>query len=286
MSVDGEAFASELINTSEKIERLLVSRNLRGMGDIQSSLAPGYLLRAARLILNRRGKVLILTGFPVADTFETDGPVGAIALYNTLLNLGSEPVLVCEAPLVSALARHYRTQAVYAPGSTVAPGNDALLAQHHPQLIISIERPGMAEDGNYYNMRHENISRHIAAVDHFVRRANCPSIAIGDGGNELGMGNISAQLQQLDITPSATPCSELIVADVSNWGALGLIAMLSNLCEEDFLSQVSPLETLEFLSSHGSVDGVTRLNQLTEDGLPASEGLQLIDQLRTLTGFA
>ena len=51
------------------------------------------------------------------------------------------------------------------------------------------------------------------------------------------------------------------------------------------MKKIAPLELLHYLSQRGSVDGVTRENTLTEDGLPASEGLQLIEDLRILTGF-
>ena len=56
---------------------------------------------------------------------------------------------------------------------------------------------------------------------------SCPTIAIGDGGNEIGMGNIAETLSQLDIRASKTHCDELLVADVSNWAAHGLIALLA-----------------------------------------------------------
>ena len=42
---------------------------------------------------------------------------------------------------------------------------------------------------------------------------------------------------------------------------------------------------LDYLSARGSVDGVTRENTLTEDGLEAAEGLRVIQELRILTGF-
>ena len=89
---------------SQQIENLLVQKNLRGMKDLQEMLKPGYYLRAARILNGCKGTVLIGTGFPVADTFETDGPLGAIALYQTLAKLGANPVLVCGAPLAPALA--------------------------------------------------------------------------------------------------------------------------------------------------------------------------------------
>ncbi len=46
---------------SEQIEDALVARNLRGMKTVQPALAPGYCMRAARLILACKGTVLIST---------------------------------------------------------------------------------------------------------------------------------------------------------------------------------------------------------------------------------
>ena len=55
--------------------------------------------------------------------------------------------------------------------------------------------------------------------------------------------------------------------------------------EQDLLARIEPLSILQYLSKLGSVDGVTRINQLTEDGLPASEGQVLIRKLRNITSF-
>ena len=71
----------DTLNLSCSIESLLTRQNHRGMDDIRQTLRPGYLLRAAQTLMNRPGNIFILTGFPVADTFETDGPAGALALY-------------------------------------------------------------------------------------------------------------------------------------------------------------------------------------------------------------
>ena len=99
-------------NLSQVIENLLVARNLRGMQQVQLALKPGYCLRAAQLLQNARGQILIGTGFPVVDTFETDGPVGAIALYECLVSLGASPILVCGQPLSQALSERYRVQEI------------------------------------------------------------------------------------------------------------------------------------------------------------------------------
>ncbi|NIB42741.1 DUF4392 domain-containing protein [Pseudomaricurvus alkylphenolicus] len=277
---------------SQQIEDILVARNPRGMKDVQPALEAGYYRRAARLIKavtdkQKGATVLIGTGFPVVDTFETDGPVGAIALYDALETLGAKPVIVCGAPLSTALADTYRIQEIIVgPHSEREQEARSALTALQPELIISIERPGMAADGNYYNMRGEDISPRAACFDTFLQQADCPTIAIGDGGNEIGMGNISDALQNLNIVPAATTCTELVIADVSNWAAHGLIAMLGWWEQKDLLGEIDSLKILQYLSERGSVDGVSRENTLTEDGMPASEGISVIEELRKATGFA
>jgi hypothetical protein len=277
--------ASDLV-LSRQIEDLLVSRNLRGMQTVQSALEPGYFLRAATMLRDCKGTVLIGTGFPVADTFETDGPVGAIALYECLEQQGANPILVCGDPLASAIAADYQVYEIGVGALEHAAEETRLaLADLRPEVIISIERPGLSECDHYFNIRGEDITARCACFDYFLRLANCPTIAIGDGGNEIGMGNIREAIAQLDIVPAVTCCDELLLADVSNWAAHGIITLLSKWQGEDLLAVIDTQKTLQYLSHRGSVDGVTRENTLTEDSLPASDGQQLIDQLRALIGF-
>ncbi len=271
---------------STAIEELMVSRNLRNMQVARAALKPGYYLRAAQLLHNIRGTVIIGTGFPVIDTFETDGPVGAIALYHCLQALGAEPVIACGPPLCDALAGDYKVLPLTARDLEAAREEAAASLQRlQPAAVISIERPGLAGDGRYYNMRGEDITERCYFFDPFLTLATCPTLAIGDGGNEIGMGNIAAAIATLDIQAAVTCCDELLVADVSNWSAYGLIALLARWSGRDLLAEISPLDILDYLSARGSVDGVTRENTLTEDGLAASEGIQLIRDLRILTGF-
>lgn len=268
------------------IENLLVQRNPRGMRTVQAALEPGYYLRAAQMLRGCQGTVLIGTGFPVLETYETDGPVGAIALYQTLATLGANPVIVCGNPLANALAADYRVFEI-SVGMPETREQEARAALHElsPQVIISIERPGLSAEGLYFNMRGEDISARCASFDHFLDYASCPSIGIGDGGNEIGMGNVQQALASLKIVPSVTRCDELLVADVSNWGALGLIAIIGYWHGSDLLGKLSPRDILAYLAARGSVDGVTRQNTLTEDGLPVAEGEKVLAALRQMTGF-
>ena len=101
---------------SRSIEELMVARNLRGMARVKTSLEPGYFLRAASHLRDIKGTVLIGTGFPVVNTYETDGPVGAIALYEALEELGAEPLLACGPPLSRCISDEYRVLELEARG--------------------------------------------------------------------------------------------------------------------------------------------------------------------------
>jgi hypothetical protein len=271
---------------SEKIENMLVERNLRGMKSLKSQLSAGYCLRVAKVMRNIKGTVLIGTGFPVEDTFETDGPVGAIVLYHALEVIGANPVLVCCTEMAEAFQHDYRTCAISVGNKDMGVDEaKRALALYNPQAIISIECPGLAENGCYHNMRGEDISARAACFDYFMIEANCPTIAIGDGGNEIGMGNVNEYLAELDIIPAVTKCDELIISDVSNWGVYGILAFLSLWSEKDLLNETSPEQVLKYICNLGSLDGITRKNELTEDSLPVSEGMALIRRIRTLIGY-
>ena len=263
-----------------------MSRNPRKMRVARAALPPGYYLRAAKILQNISGRVIIGTGFPVNSTFETDGPPGAIALYRALETLNCEPWLACGPPLSHALSDDYRVLRLSA-GDLQAAEIEASqeLTRLQPSAIVSIEQPGLAADNCYYNMRGEDISARCAYFDPYMIQAPCPTLAIGDGGNEIGMGNIASALKDLDINAAVTGCDELLVADVSNWGAYGLIALLGYWAKVDLLAEFSLLDTLSYLSERGSVDGVTRQNTLTEDGMSSTEGNSVIEELRRLTGF-
>ncbi|MEM6774914.1 MAG: glutamate cyclase domain-containing protein [Pseudomonadota bacterium] len=271
-----------LASLSAAIEARLVAANPRGMRRLHAALPPAYCLRGARALSAAR-TVLIGTGFPVVGTFETDGPPGAIALYSALESLGIEAHIACAGTLATALARRFRVEELRA--FDLSSGRSEArerLERLSPDVVVSIERPGLADDGRYYNMRGEDISQRCAVFDYHLDFATCPTIAIGDGGNEIGMGRLSAEISALDIRGATTGCDELIVADVSNWGAYGLIALLECISDHALLDAIDHRGTLADLCGLGSVDGVTRENTATEDGLPLEASEALLDDLRQL----
>lgn len=275
-----------LLALSAAIEARLVVANPRGMQRLHRALAPGYCLRAARTLAAAQ-RVIIGTGFPVDQTFETDGPPGAMALARALAARGTEVSLACAPPIADVLAEQFAVLELCAfdPASARREAGQRLAAIA-PDAVVSIERPGLTADGRYYNMRGEDISERCAIFDDYLRLANCPTIAIGDGGNEIGMGRLAEETAGLAIAASATGCDELIVADVSNWGAYALIALLDPGRGARALDAVAHRAMLTALAAAGGVDGVTREATATEDGLPADAGEQLIADLRRLVSEA
>ncbi len=276
----------DLLRLSTDIEQMLVRQNLRGMATLLPHLKPGSYLRAAQRIAACKAVVLIGTGFPVGDSFETDGPVGAMVLYRLLEKLGATPLLCCGEPLYSALKADYSCLQLPIQSDHAAEFARQCIEQQKPELMISIERPGLAENGRYYNMRGQDISARCANFDVFFQQARCPTMAIGDGGNELGMGNLYQQVSQLAITPAVTRCDELVLADVSNWAAYGLLALVSKLKDADtaksWLLECQPEALLDYVVARGGVDGVTGLASATEDSLPPAHAELLIADLQRL----
>ena len=89
------------------------------------------------------------------------------------------------------------------------------------------------------------------------------------------MGRVADTVAQLAIRGSATSCDELVVADVSNWGAYGIVGMLEVLSGEALLEGIDHRASLAYLSA-----------RLTEDGFPLAAGEELLEKLGALVRAA
>ena len=274
---------SGLTRLSEKIENIILQHGERGMNRLQKRMEPGYCWRAARIILDNPGVVIIGTGFPVNGSFESDGPISAISLYQILVHLDYEPVFACAPPISRILSAGYSTYELPLVGWDASrPIIRNAIRNLKPSLVVSIERPGVAADGRYYNMRREDITELTAKFDLFFQECQCPSIAFGDGGNEIGMGNVNQALAGFDIIPSVTTCDELVIASVSNWGVYGVIAALCSHLNKDLFRLVDPEPIANYLVARGCVDGVTQRKEASEDGFPIDISKAIIQELRDL----
>src|SRR6185437_8417948 len=150
-------------------------------------------LAAAAESLAGATSVGLITGFFVPRDAvaapETDGPVGTALLAAALADCGVPARIAVDSPCAEAVRA-----AVHAAGGGVEVDE------------VGVEdRPG--------------IERVAAAW-----RALGVSHAIGDGGNEIGIGKLPAGLigrtvPNGDRIACITSCDDLIVAGVSNWGA-------------------------------------------------------------------
>jgi hypothetical protein len=160
-----------------------------------------------------------------------------------------------------------------------------LLDHHRPALLISIERCGRTKDGRYLNMRGLDVSAHTAQID-FLFEGLIPSVGIGDGGNEIGMGNVAdavAASGKLVSDPCVTTVTRLVVASVSNWGGYGLVAALSALTGRDLLPTVEEERALvERTAALGAVDGTTGESDGKVDGFEPAVTAEILTALRSL----
>jgi hypothetical protein len=271
------------------IEDIVLSRDQRGISALRPYLPPDFCERAARLILDNPGTALIVTGFyiPSAGATETDGPPGAVAIGRALSTLGYRVAFVSDCHTVGVLR-------AMADGSGEViefpiAGHEAsreearrLLAATAPSVIISAERCGLTGEGVYRNMRGADVSEYHAKVDYLFHLHPC-SVGIGDGGNEIGMGNLEAVIPLVTPIagpPSATRTTRLIVASVSNWGAWGLVAELSKLTGRNLLVSVDEARGLvRQCVELGAVDGVTSRRSGSVDAFPPEENDRVLAEI-------
>ena len=264
------------------VEEVILQHGDRGIERVAGCLPPHYCLRAAEALWAcPRGCVLLATGFPVRGTYETDGPIAAVGLYGALMHLGFEPHFVAAPPIAHVLAERYRVIEfpILSMQESLRPARD-LLADRRPVAMISIERPGHAADGRCYNMAHQDISDHAAKLGVLFDAAECLTIGVGDGGNEIGMGNVQDALAGLEIRPCVVRVTHLIAATTSNWGVYGLMACLSHLSGRPLLDDVDEHAVFDFFLSRHAVDGRTLRREKTVDGHHLDRTTGILGQLR------
>lgn len=271
----------------EHIEALIhqeVGRNIDGL----FAVAKGGLWQAASALANApHPAVGIITGFYVPlgtpPAAETDGPVGASMLARALSRVGIPCRIATDEPCRATCAAALRGTDI--PLDSVPLGGKlddtiALWRRNGITHALSIERCGRSADGAPRNMRGEDISAFTTPLDDLFLAGPWRRIAIGDGGNEIGMGSVAASIIGAHVAHGekiacATPADHLIVAGVSNWGAYALIAALAVLRSDWRVALLAGLdanldgEILRTMVEDGpAVDGVTRQRTMTVDSLP------------------
>ncbi|EED92292.1 predicted protein [Thalassiosira pseudonana CCMP1335] len=324
---------SDILASIDKIQATITTDpGKRGMKNL---VVPGDLLESGKIFARLQSKdpkspphVVILSGFPCCvdhdPPTETDGPPGAYSIALAAVGLGYRVTVVTDAcnekvfeAAREALLDGSLKNVEQADGlvQLVAfPGEHNMSDQDHDDLkvlaksadlLIACERAGPAADGNCYTMRAINMNeKSLIAPLHLmvdvVRDNNVKFLAIGDGGNEMGMGKvIDAVYQHIPNgakVGAVTAADHLIAASVSNWGgyALAGVAALVRATDENATTgagllgwtekcvptEEAELELLQRCVDAGCRDGVSGQKEATVDGMSASENMDYLREIR------
>ena len=273
-----------------RIEALVHADVGRHAGKLFAASAGGLWRAASALAAVPAPRIGLLTGFYVPHgsppAAETDGPAGAALLAAGLTRAGLSCRLLTDTPCHAACAA-----ALAGAGSppvaldSVAPDaalHEAIAAWRAAGIdwVIAIERCGRSAGGPPRNMRGVDMSAYTAPLDDLFLAGPWDTIAIGDGGNEIGLGCLKRALIARHVAHGetiacVTPASHLIMAGVSHWGVYALIAALALLradWRDALLGCVDPAldaRILDTMVRDGpAVDGVSQRQALTIDTFP------------------
>jgi hypothetical protein len=293
----------------------------RGMKHL---ICDGDLVKACQIFasLPPNSLVVVLSGFPCcvneSPPTETDGPPGAVALARTAIQLGHSCKLVTdecnEIVFQAAMAdqpwANSNDKMEMLVFSATKDEDDRLKAlAEECDLVIACERAGPGKGGNCYTMRGINMNECnlIAPLHKIVEYATISGtkfLAVGDGGNELGMGKVLDQIKKHipkgDLTGCTVAADHLVAASVSNWGgyavAAGTAVMRAAKDNSDSKEQMKEtvaawiekclptdqeeIDLLKRCVAKGCRDGVSGKVEATVDGMPLERSMQCLRDLR------
>jgi len=292
---------------------------------------PGDFAAACRSIADDPGAgIAFITGFyiPTANppASETDGPHGTVRAVDALARLGYPVVVYSDVSTKSALDAGLRLLGIWWDGRLAsdpmtadglhrvqvktAPGRShpwsvfqrldwgGAIIGFNLRHVVAVEVVGPShQDGRPYSMRGRDLSESAVPMHHLVEechrlRPAVHTIGIGDGGNEIGMGNVSwatigRNIPDGDRIACRVPTDHLIVAGVSNWGAYALAAGVYVLRgvkpPADLFDPDRERAILEVMVREGPlVDGVTGEQTATVDGLTWDEYARPLVRIREI----
>jgi hypothetical protein len=287
-------------------------------------------MRAAqrlRVVVKPGDVVGILTGFPSRSFLgrgitETDGPVGALYLARVLEEvLNAVPVIIidpalqryCAKPAANAgllvttveqalIAKRGRVNAA-AVAFLDCPVADeearqvatTFLHEYQPKALIAVEMPGKARDGFAHTASGRAIvDEHLAKADHFFELAHTMGvlrIGLGDGGNEIGMGNLRetlARIATVGATIAAVSESDVpVVGASSNWAAYAVGVCLEALGGSTAVNRSIDLAgIIRRCAEEGAIDGYSSRPEARVDGTPLSMNLGLLEMMTWVVDVA
>ena len=270
---------------------------------VEAQGAEPLCLLAARLILQNAVEdrhVLIVTGAGhprFLPEGETDGPPGAAALALAIHQAtGAIPVLLTDQPYVANLEATALAAGLGLRAPDILQGipfatavlplvagdaGDALCADYFarfdPCLVVSIEKIGpSASDGTPKTASGTPVDATYARAEGLFENAKARGVAtlgIGDNGNEIGFGKIVDAVKvhkpRGEALATRVETDVLVAANVSNWGAYGIIAALAACLKDPSICHSADAERriLTANVAAGAADGSTGRHIMAVDGM-------------------
>ena len=230
-------------------------------------------------VLKKGGTVFILTGFVLApyNKAETDGVISSVLLASALEKIfGVRAVMICPEEAVCAVRKLSETVGskaeiiVFTKDSEKADEMaETILLSGYPDAVISVECPSANKNGVYHNAGGTDVSALESKTDVLfdkLVKAGVPNIAIGDLGNEIGMGTISDCI--INKIPSDCHCcgkggitaetkaDNIITATTSDWGCYALICMLAFMTDNHEIMHDSSMQIklMNIAARNGLID--------------------------------
>ena len=312
-------------------------RGVEHLFEAARELQGGSLVGAAAdalMTVPEGGTVVMTTGsvsraWITTELGENDGPSGAAAVARALvLTRNVTVVMLCEETLLpairnvcqaaglfpvtleqAAIAKADKSLAtiVMLPYATEDDAGkaqaDALMKTLKPDLLFSTERVGRNEFGVYHSMRGIDYGMGRARVDFLFDLAlerGVPVVAVGDGGNEIGMGKVAdhvkAHVPYGDKCQcgcgggigAVTSCDVLVTAACSNWGCTAIAAAMAARAGNAKLLHTPEREALllDTMVANGLINSTHGIVDDSVDGFPRDSHVAVAELCRTIVSRA
>jgi hypothetical protein len=257
---------------------------------------------------------------------EMDGIVSSMLLARSLVQaFEAKPVIICPEENLETVKKCANVVGLHCyedlnkvrelPISmgVITFTKDAALAQEQaeriiskllPKAVIAVEAPGANEYGQYHNAVGVNVTELEAKTDILFQKLKdrgVLNIAIGDLGNEMGMGTIGEHIKKyVPYTAenqckcgcnggilAATGAENIITATVSDWGCYGMMAAVAYLKKDldIFHKGDMEMEVMRVATRCGMVDMSGSLIPGI-DGFNTKMNVNIVELMRQCVGYA
>lgn len=221
---------------------------------------------------------------------ETDGPIGAAHIARAFCDAGKRAYIATDELCYPQLAAAVRLRAPNAELIKLNGDMEELMGLGI-DTVISIERPGKALDGHCHTAKGRIIDGWLGADtdEEFesLHKHGAKTIAIGDGGNELGTGklfNVTRRVVDHGEDIAAAQTADITLASgVSNWWGWGIAAIASVYLNRNVLpDEHEERAVLRAILDAGAVDGITKRSEESIDNIDIDKHIALLNKVHSI----